>query len=132
MGLLFGFDLQAVFDLTEKPVGPIKIDNLGVGKSSRRSSAECVQSASLLQESVPTAVDELERLHHEFDFTNASASEFNVTVQVCSVVVLDPPFDVCDLVQQIGSWAVRINKRLVLPQEFVDQFATAGDAARLN
>src|SRR5215469_9579873 len=80
------------------------------------------------------AVDELERLDNKFDFTNASASEFYVALELVRSdhVALDASLDVCNLVEQIGRFNRRINKRLMLLQEFVCQLAAAGDSARLD
>ena len=79
-------------------------------------------------------MNELQRLHDEFDFTNSATPKFNVSVQfiLSESVVFDPSFDVSDFVQQIRRRATRINERLVLTQEFVGQLATACDSPRFD
>ena len=37
--------------------------------------------------------------------------------------------DACNLIEQIGRRAFRVNKRLMLPQEFVSELTAAGDSA---
>ena len=79
-------------------------------------------------------MDQLQRLHDKFDVANAAASEFYVALQVfrSNNVTLDASFDACNLIQQVVRRALRVNERLMLPQEFVSQRTAAGDAACLD
>src|SRR6266478_3496622 len=79
-------------------------------------------------------MDQLQCLHDEFDVANAAPAKFDVTLQVfrSNEIALDALLDVSNFVQQFGSRAFRINKWLMLSQEFVGQFAAASDAACLN
>ena len=135
MSLLFGFNLQPVLDLAEEAIGAIKIDNFFLRDQFEfRQGTQRLHGACFLQESVAAAVDELERLHDEFDFTNSATPKFNVPVQFVrsQCFAFYPPFDVCDFIEQIRGRAARVNERLMLAQEFVGQFATAGDFPRFD
>src|ERR687888_279729 len=70
------------------------------------------------------SVDKLQCLHDEFDLANTTAPKF--------YVALDAPLDTGDFIQQIGRCAFRVNKRLMLPQEFVSQLPAAADSARFD
>ena len=72
---------------------------------------------------------QLQRLHDEFDVANAAAPKFYIALQLfrSNKVAFDTVLDACNLIQQIGRRAFRINKRLVLSQKFVSQLAAAGD-----
>src|ERR1051326_7850738 len=79
-------------------------------------------------------MNELQRLDHELDFANAAAAEFHIALKRAQAhdVSLDSPFDVRNFVEQVRRRTARINKRLMLPKEFVGQFAIPRDAARLD
>src|SRR5258707_7472531 len=83
---------------------------------------------------MPRSVDKLQGLHDEFDLANSAASKFHIAFELVRAddVPLDAPLDAGDLIQQIGRCAPGINKRLMLPQEFVSQLAAAADSARLD
>src|SRR6476661_7062275 len=83
---------------------------------------------------MPRSIDELQRLHDEFDFANAADAKLDVAMELVrsNYVAFNAALDVCDLFEQIRSRALRINKRLMLPQEFIRKFAAAGDASRLD
>ena len=80
------------------------------------------------------SVNQLKCLHDEFDLANATPSKFHIARQLfrSNNVALDAVLNTCNLSQQTGCGALRVNERLMLPQEFVCQLATARDAARLN
>src|SRR5215467_15215276 len=80
------------------------------------------------------SVDKLQRLHDKLDLPNPAASQFYVALQfVCADdVALDAPFDVGDFIQQISRHTPWVNKRLMLPQEFVSQLTATADSARLD
>src|SRR5205823_11455435 len=83
---------------------------------------------------MPRSVDELQCLHDQFDFANAADAELDVTLELvpANYITFNAEFDIGDLIEQIGGCALWINERLMLPQEFVRQFAAAGDSARLD
>ena len=62
-------------------------------------------------------VNELERLHDEFDLANAANAKFDVALEFVGShhVALNAPLDIGDLVEQIGRGAPGIDKRLMLP-----------------
>src|ERR671937_670693 len=80
------------------------------------------------------SVDKLQCLHDEFDLANTTAPKFYITLQLvrADYVALDAPLDTGDFIQQIGRCAFRVNKRLMLPQEFVSQLPAAADSARFD
>src|SRR5579864_280317 len=75
------------------------------------------------------AMDELQRLDDEFNFTNAATAKFDISFQILGRIVLDPALDRGNFVEQIRGGTAWINKWLMLPQEFVSELTTAGDAA---
>src|SRR5438552_10984628 len=77
------------------------------------------------------SMDQLQRLHNEFDVTNAAAPEFYVALELlCSNdVALNAMLDTRNLIQQIGVGALWVNERLMLPQEFVSELTATGDSA---
>src|SRR6266567_3721424 len=96
--------------------------------------SERLEHTWFLQERMSRSVDKLQGLHDEFDLANSAASKFHIAFELVRAddVALDAPFDTGDLIQQIGRCAPGINKRLMLPQEFVSQLAAAADSARLD
>ena len=83
---------------------------------------------------MPRSVDKLQGLHDELDLANTAAPQFHVAFELvrADYVALDAPLDAGNFIQQIGRCAPGINKRLMLPQEFVSQLAAAADSARLD
>ena len=119
-----------MFDPAEKAIGPVQVEYLRrLNEFEVGQCLQCIQRARFLQKRVAAAMDELQRLYHEFDFPNAAASEFDVSVQVFGRIVFDPALDAGNFVEQIRGGASRIDKWLMLAQKFVGQFPTAGDAA---
>ena len=80
------------------------------------------------------SMDNLQGLYDEFDLANAAASKFHVALQLVRAdnVALNASLDAGDFIQQIGRRAFGVNKRLMLAQEFVSQFAAAADSTRLD
>src|SRR5437667_227209 len=72
--------------------------------------------------------------HDEFDFANAADAKLDVAMELVrsNYIALNAALYVGDLLEEIGRCALRINKRLMLPQEFICQLATAGDASRFD
>ena len=135
MSLLLGLDLQPVFDAPEKTIGCIERDYFFVRQEfDLRQFAQSLKRARLLQKGVARAVNQLQRLNNEFDFANPAGAEFDVAVQifVADNFAFDPPLQRGDFIQQIRRRTFRINERLVLLQEFVDQLFAPGDPARTN
>ena len=133
--LLFGLDLQAMLDAAEKSIRVIKSQNfLAREKMQLTQCSQRLEHTRFLQERMLRSVDELQRLHDEFDFANAADTELDVALEFVrsNYIALDAALDVGDLLEQIGRCALRINERLMLPQEFVRQFAAARDSARLD
>ena len=135
MRLLFGFDLQTVLYPTEKPIGVIASQYfISRKKVQLAQGPQRLEHACFLQERMTRPVDQLQGLHDEFDFANTTASKLYVAFELVRAddVTLDTPLDAGDFIQQIGRRAFGINERLMLPQEFVSQFTTAADSARLD
>src|SRR6266511_4015013 len=124
-----------MLDTAEKPICLVERQHFTARQQVQfTKSSQGSEHTGFLQEWMLRAVDKLECLHDEFDLANAAASKLHVALQLVGSnhVALDASLDVGDLIEQIGRGAFRINKRLMLPQEFVSQLATAGDSARLN
>ena len=79
-------------------------------------------------------MNKLQRLHNKFDLANSAASEFDVALQLIHAddIAFDPSFDARNFVEKIGRRALWINKRLMLPQEFVGELLTAGNSASFD
>src|SRR5205823_12573920 len=77
------------------------------------------------------SMDQLQRLHNEFDVANAAAPEFYVALELfCpNDVALNAMLDARNLIQQIGAGALGVNERLMLPQEYVSDLTATGDSA---
>src|SRR5437868_10618263 len=132
--LLLRLDLQTMLYPAEKPVGVVQRQHLRARKKvqfTKRS--QRLEHAWFLQERMTRSMDQLQRLHDEFDVANAAASEFYVALQLFGSdnVALDAVLDICNLIQQIVRRALGIDERLMLPEEFVSQLAAARDPARL-
>ena len=135
MGLLLSFNLQTMLGPAEKPIRAIKIDNfISRNQFELGDTLERLQCAWLLQKGVPRSVDKLQRLHNEFNFANTTATKFNIPLQFALSydIPLDSSFDIGDLVQQIRRRTFRVNERLMLPQEFVSELATASNSSSLD
>src|SRR5205809_6832791 len=78
------------------------------------------------------SMDQLQRLHNEFDVANAAAPEFYVALELfCpNDVALNAMLDARNLIQQIGTGALWVNERLMLLQEYVTDLTASGDSAR--
>src|SRR5437868_7507016 len=135
MRLLCRFDLQSMLDQTQKAITAIQIENFFPRDDFKpRKRSQCAERTRLLEESVTASMDELQRLHHEFDFANATATELQIALHRVRPgdLAFNPALDGGDLVEQIRGRTPRINERLMLPQKLVSQFSTAGDCARFN
>ena len=95
---------------------------------------EGLERVRFLQESVPRSVQELERLHDKFDFTNSAGAQFDVAIDifVTDDVSLDPPFQRENFIEQIRRGAPRVNEGLMLAKKFVSEFAAATNSSRLD
>src|SRR2546423_2042507 len=80
------------------------------------------------------SVDNLQRLHDEFDIANAAASQFYIAFQFSRAndVAFDAMLDFCNLLQQVRCGVLWIDKGLMQPQEIVRQLAAAGDSASFD
>src|SRR5215510_2757577 len=80
------------------------------------------------------SVDKLQCLYDEFDLANTAASKFHVPFKLLRTdyIALDSLLDVGDFIKQIRRRAFGVNKRLMLPQEFVSQFPAAADSTGLD
>jgi len=133
--LLFGLDLQAMLDAAEKSIRVIKSQNfLAREKMQLTQCSQRLEHTRFLQERMLRSVDELQRLHDEFDFATAADTELVVALDFVrsNYIALDAAIDVGDLLEEIGRRALWINKRLMLPKEFIRQLAAASDASRLD
>ena len=116
VGLLFGFDLQAVFNATEESICIIERQNLIVRKQIQFSQcAERLEHTRFLQKRITRAMDQLERLHDELHVANAAAPKFYVALQLFrpNHVALDAVFDFRNLIEQIGRCTLWVNERLM-------------------
>ena len=135
MALLLSFDLQTMLNAPEKPIRLVERQHFIVRKKIQLAKTpQRFKHARFLQERMARPVDELKCLHHELDFANATAAEFDVAFKLVwsDHVALDASLDVGNLIEQIGGRALWINKRLMLPQEFISQLPTAADSARFD
>jgi len=102
MGLLFGFDLHAVFYAAEKSIRIVQRQNFLRGKQIQFSQrAERLQHVWFLQKRMTRPVDKLQRLHDEFDVANAAGSKFYVALQFfrSNNIALDAMLDFRNLLQ---------------------------------
>ena len=116
VGLLFGFDLQAVFNATEESICIIERQNLIVRKQIQFSQcAERLEHTRFLQKRITRAMDQLERLHDELDVANAAAPKFYVALQLFrpNHVALDAVLDVRNLIEQIWRCTLWVDERLM-------------------
>ena len=116
VGLLFGFDLQAVFDTTEKSIRVVQRQNFLRSKQIQFSQrAERLQHVRFLQKRMTRPVNKLQRLYDEFDVANSAASKFYVALQFLRTdnVAFDAMLDFRNLVQQIRCGCPRIDERLM-------------------
>src|SRR6266568_1832778 len=119
----------------EKPICLVERQHLLARKKIQLTkAAQRFERTRFLQERMARPMDKLKCLHDKLDFANATAAEFDVAFKliVSDDVALDASLDVGDLVEQIGRRTLRINERLMLPQEFVSQLPIAADSARLD
>src|SRR4029453_12369413 len=133
--LLFGLDLQTMLDTAEKPICLVERQHFTPRQQVQfTKSSQGSEHTGFLQEWMLRAVDKLKCLHDEFDLANAAPSQLDVALEIVGSdhVALDASLDVGDLIEQIGRRTFGINKRLMLPQEFISQLATAGDSACFN
>src|SRR5207248_2121167 len=80
--LLFRFDLYAVFDAAKKSIGVVQRQNLFARQQIKLSQRiKCLQHVRFLQEGMARTMDELQRLHNEFDLANAASPKFYITFQ---------------------------------------------------
>src|SRR5262252_6809484 len=124
-----------MFHAAQKPVSVVQTQHVLPRKKVQLTKrSQRFEHAGFLQKRMTRSVDELERLHNEFDLANAAAPKFHVALELVRPdnVALDALLDTGDFIQQIGRDAFRVNERLVLPQEFIGQFAAAADSARLD
>src|SRR5262249_19775361 len=135
VGLLFGLDLQTMLDAAQKSIRAIKCQDFLVREKIQFTQrTQRLEHARFLEERMPGSIDELQCLHNEFDFANAADAKLDVAVKLLlsHYIAFDAALNVSDLLEQIGRRTLRINKRLMLPQEFICQLAAAGDASPLD
>ena len=104
VGLLFGFDLQAVFNAAEESIRIIQRQNFIAREQIQFSQcAERLEHTRFLQKRITRAMDKLQRLHDELDVANAAAPKFYVALQLFrpNHVALDAVLDVRNLLEQI-------------------------------
>src|ERR1700722_3044993 len=94
--LLLMLDLQTMFDAAQENVSISEQAHLiGRKKVQLFQSNQGFQGVSLLEEGVSGPVQELQGLQDEFDFPDASVSEFHVTMEIgqSNNVPFDPRFN---------------------------------------
>src|SRR5690606_18444814 len=127
--------LKAVFDIAQEPVGLLQH-----GAALLRQDAVAGQLAEGderlmgLQEGVPPAVKDLERLRHKLDLAYAAAPELDVAVHLAGAddLALDPPFHLGHLLEQALAEEPRIAEGMNDLEELPGQRRIARDAARLE
>ena len=71
MGLLFGFDLETMFDAPEKSVAVFQRACFAARQELQLcQDRQRFQRAGFLEKRMPRAVQELQRLHHKFNLAN--------------------------------------------------------------
>ena len=81
--LLFGFDLQAVFNAAEESISIIQRQNFIAREQIQfPQCAERFEHTWFLQKRITRAMDKLQRLHDELDVANATAPKFHVALQL--------------------------------------------------
>src|SRR5438270_751238 len=124
-----------MLDAAKKPIPFVQFhDFIARKKVQLMKASQRFQHARFLQEGVARPVNELKRLHDKFDLANAAGAKLDVAAEILLShdIALDASLDVGDLVEQIGRGTARINKRLMLPQEFVSKLAAAADSSGLD
>src|SRR5256885_11507730 len=96
--------------------------------------AKCLECARFLQKRMARAMNKLKRLDHKLDLANPAYSKLHVPgeIFVPDDIAFDASFDGSDLVEQISSGTLWVNKRLKLSQKFVGELAAAADSARFD
>src|SRR5262249_39197549 len=120
--LLFGLYLQTMLHAAEEPVRIITRQHFIVRKEIQLAKrSQRFEHIRFLQKRVTRSMDKLQCLHDEFDLANTTASKLYVALELVrpDYVALDAPLDTGNFIQQIGRRAFRVNKRLMLSQEFV-------------
>ena len=116
MGLLFGFDLQAVFNAAKESIRVVQFQNLIAWEQIQFAQcAERLEHARFLQKWIPRAMNELQRLHDELDVANAAAPKFYIAPQLLrpNHVTLDAVLNIANLLEQIWRYTLRVDKRLM-------------------
>src|SRR5207245_9290886 len=81
--LLLSFDLQTMLNTPEKPIRLVERQHFIVRKKIQLAKTpQRFKHARFLQERMVRPVDELKCLHHELDFANAAAAEFDVAFKL--------------------------------------------------
>jgi hypothetical protein len=116
VGLLLGFDLEAVFNAAEESIRIIQGQNF-IGREQIEFSQcpERLKHARFLQKRIPRAMDKLQRLHDKFDVANPAAAKFYIAIEFFrpNDVAFDAVLDVRNLLEQIWRWTFWINERLM-------------------
>src|SRR5262249_5315543 len=96
VGLLFGFDLQAVVHAAEASIRIIGRQNIIARQQIQFSQcAERLEHTRFLQKWITRAMDKLQRLHDELDVTNAATPKFYIALQLVrpNHIALDAVFN---------------------------------------
>ena len=91
-----------MLDAPEKPIRIIQSQNfIGSEQIQFAKRSQRFKHARFLQERMPRSVDQLQRLHDEFDVADAATSKLHVATQFLSShdISLDAMFDVRDFVE---------------------------------
>src|SRR5262249_24883285 len=116
VGLLFRFDLQAVFNAAEKSIRIIQRQHFIVREQIQFSQcAERLEHARFLYKRITRAMDKLQRLYDELDVANAAAPEFYIALQLFrpNHVALDAVFNACNFLEQIWRCTLWVDERLM-------------------
>src|SRR5438552_18688404 len=117
-----------MLDAAEKSIRVIKSQNfLAREKMQLTQCSQRLEHTRFLQERMLRSVDELQRLHDEFDFANAADTELDVALELVrsNYIALDAALDVGDLLEQIGRCALPINDRPMVAPAFVRPYPAA-------
>ncbi len=133
--LLFGFDLQTMFDFAQEPVCLLEVHRFVARQQLQfRQGRQGLERARLLEKGVTRAVQKLQGLHDKFDLANSAGAELHIPIKifVTNNVALDAAFDRGNFVKQLRRRILRVNERLMFAQKIVGQFFATRDSPRLD
>ena len=128
-------ELQTVLCLTQKAIGRFESGVLILIETPRRDeSPERSQGVLLAESGVNTSVEELQKLHDEFDIANAAATGLDVrgVPALALGCPFDLPFDGFDLVDFDKGEISAIDERFDQVQKLLSEWFKAGNRTRFD